>query len=439
MQLSTLKEIIVGNRRFIMSQAMAIVPRSGAEIPAQLSKVAVLYGVRRSGKTFILFDQFIRHGEAALYLDFEDDRLLDFTLADFDILKPAFLELYPHLIDAPLAFFLDEVQNVVGWERFCRRAVEREGISVYVSGSSSRMMPSEIHTELRGRAWSQEIMPYSFAEFLRSRGLDPGDPALPYGPERERVKQLFGRYMRKGGFPEVSILETEFDQQKLLRDYYAALYFRDLVERYQITNIPLLDVLSDRLFSSFATRFTLTAFYKQYQGRIPLSKDLLFRYYRYFMESMLLYEVRLFAESSYARMRNPAKLYPIDTGLCRRVSSSDDGRLLETVVFLELRRRGFELFYFNDRRECDFILRGADGSLQAIQVCYELSKENRQREVGGLLDACRRIGSHSGLILTWGEEMELAEEDVTILIQPVWKWCLEGAISIYSRSTTQNA
>jgi predicted AAA+ superfamily ATPase len=424
-QLSTLKEIIANNRRFILSQAKVIIPRCGAQIPAQLNKVAVLYGVRRSGKTFILFDQYIRHGEAALYLDFEDDRLRDFTLADFDMLKTAFLELYPHLIDAPLAFFLDEVQNVEGWERFCRRAVEREGIAVYVSGSSSRMMPAEIHTELRGRAWSLEIMPYSFAEFLRSRGLDPYDPALPFGAERERVKLLFDRYMRKGGFPEVSVLENEFEQQKLLKDYYGALYFRDLVERYQTTNIPLLDVLSDRLFSAFATRFTLTAFYKQYQGRIPLSKDLLFRYYHNFMESMLLYEVRLFAESSYARMRNPAKIYPVDTGLCRRVSSTDDGRLLETVVFLELRRRGCELFYFQDRGECDFISRDADGSLRAIQVCHELNDENSKREVRGLLTACKRIGADSGLILTWGEEAERTEDGVAVSIRPVWKWCLE--------------
>lgn len=426
MHLSTLKEIIAGNRQFIQNRAPAVIPRSGVEIPSGLNKVMVLYGVRRSGKTFILFDQFVRHGEAALYLDFEDDRLQDFTLADFDLIKPAFLELYPHLIGAPLAFFLDEVQNVEGWERFCRRAVEREGIAVFVSGSSSRMMPSEIHTELRGRAWSLEIMPYSFAEFVRSKGFDPNDPALPYGGDRDRVKHLFDRYLRRGGFPEVCALESEFDQQKLLKDYYAALYFRDLVERYQITNIPLLDALSDRLFSSFAARFTLSAFYKQYHGRFPLSKDLLFRYYRHFLDSMLLYEVRLFAESSYARMRNPAKLYPVDTGLCRRVTSTDDGRLLETTVFLELKRRGLELFYFHDQRECDFIARSADGTLQAIQVCFELTGENREREIGGLVDACRRIGMDTGLILTWGEERDIAEAGITISVRPVWKWCLEN-------------
>ncbi|MEA5115637.1 MAG: ATP-binding protein [Geobacteraceae bacterium] len=427
MQLSTLKEIIAGNRQFILNRAPAIIPRSGFVVPTGLNKVVVLYGVRRSGKTFILFDQCIRHGDAALYLDFEDDRLLGFNLSNFDLLKTAFLELYPGLIGTPPALFLDEVQNVEGWERFCRRAVEREGMAVFVSGSSSRMMPAEIHTELRGRAWSLEVMPYSFAEYVRSRGLDPTDPTLVFGKDRDRVRQLFGQYLRRGGYPEVCAVESDFDRMKLLKDYYGALYFRDLVERYQITNIPLLDALSDRLFSSFATRFTLSAFYKQYNGRFPLSKDLLFRYYRHFLESMLLYEVRLYAESSYARMRNPAKLYPVDTGLCRRVTSADDGRLLETVVFLELKRRGLELFYFHDKRECDFITRDAAGALQAIQVCHELTEENREREVGGLLDACRRIGADGGLLLTWGEEWLVEEAGVTISCLPVWKWCLETA------------
>lgn len=424
MQLSTLKEVIEDSRRFFQSRAPYIVPRSGVNIPSTLNKVAVLYGVRRSGKTFILFDQANRHGEAALYLDFEDDRLHGFTLSDFDLLKPAFLELYPHLIGAPLAFFLDEVQNVNGWERFCRRAVEREGISVYVSGSSSRMMPSEIHTELRGRAWSLEIMPFSFAEFLKCKGFNSDDPALSYGMDRDRLKHIFDQYMRRGGYPEVCALESDFDRQKLLKDYYGALYFRDLVERYQISNIPLLDALSDRLFSSFATRFTLSAFYKQYQGRIALSKDLLFRYFRYFLESMLMYEVRLFAESSYVRMRNPAKLYPVDTGLCRRVASSDDGRLLETVVFLELKRRGLELFYHQNRGECDFITRDESGRLSGIQVCYELSDENREREIRGLVDACRQIGVDNGLILTWGEERDIVEDGIAVFIRPVWRWCL---------------
>lgn len=165
-------------------------------LPSGLNKVVVLYGVRRSGKTFILFNQALRHGEGALYLDFEDDRLHGFTLADFDLLKPAFLELYPHLIGQPLAFFLDEVQNVEGWERFCRRSAEREGIAVYVSGFSSRMMPAEIHTELRGRAWSQEVTPYSFAEYLAGKGFDPDDPELPFSGDRDMVRHIFSLYLR---------------------------------------------------------------------------------------------------------------------------------------------------------------------------------------------------------------------------------------------------
>ena len=144
------------------------------------------------------------------------------------------------------------------------------------------------------------------------------------------------------------------------------MFFRDLVERYGITNIPLLDSLTDKLFSSFSLKFSSTSFYKQYKGRFPFSKDLLFRYYKYFLQSMLVFEVRKFAESTYKRMRNPAKVYLVDTGLCRRTTSADAGRVLENIVFLELRRSGYEVFYFEEKRECDFIARTGDNSLLPI-------------------------------------------------------------------------
>jgi len=139
-----LKEIITTNAEFILKYAGNIVAREGVLFPETLSKVVVLYGVRRSGKTFILYDLFKKYRDISLYLDFEDERLLDFELKDFRLLKDAFLDLKPHLVGKKLVFLLDEVQNVEGWEKFCRRAAERENIRVFAGGSSSRMMPDEI-------------------------------------------------------------------------------------------------------------------------------------------------------------------------------------------------------------------------------------------------------------------------------------------------------
>ena len=421
----TLKEIIVSNQEFILKQVKKTVDREGISFPKPLKKTVVFYGVRRSGKTFILFDIFKKFRDRSLYIDFEDERLTGFQLKDFEKLRESFLELNPHLSGKEIVFLLDEVQNIEGWERFCRRAVERENISVFVSGSSSKMMPSEIHTELRGRSWSIEILPFSFKEYLLAMNVDIKDKNIMYGTGKTLLKKHFSEYMKWGGFPEAAFLKTDFEKTKLIKEYMSAMYFRDLVERYNITNIHLLENLTDKIFSSFSMKFSLTSFYKQYKDKFPFSKDLLFRYYKHFLQSMLVFEVRKFAESTYKRMRNPAKVYLIDTGLCRRITSADAGRSLENIISLELKRRGYEIFYFEDKRECDFIVKTEKGELAPIQATFELNEANTEREIGGLIDACKHLGTDEGTILTYDEERDLTQDGISIKIMPVWKWCIE--------------
>jgi predicted AAA+ superfamily ATPase len=420
-----LKDILVSNEEYILKHVKKIIKREGVFSPRTLNKTVVFYGVRRSGKTFILFDLFKKNINNSVYADFEDDRLLEFKLGDFERLKEAVLELKPHLIGKEIIFLLDEVQNIKGWEKFCRRAVERENINVYVSGSSSKIMPSEIHTELRGRVWSVEILPFSFREYLFSKGVDPAIRDILYGHQKAVVKNHFSEYIRWGGFPEVSFLESEFEKTKLLKEYLSAMFFRDLAERYEITNIPLLEALMDKLFSSFSMKFSLTSFYKQYKEKFPFSKDLLFRYYKYFLQSMLIFEVRKFAESVYKRMRNPAKVFLVDIGICKRITSQNAGRLLENVVFLELRRRGFDAFYFEEKRECDFIAM-KDNKLFPVQVSYEMNDENRKRETDGLIEACKWLNIKEGAIITYDEEKEMELDGISIKVLPAWKWLIQG-------------
>jgi predicted AAA+ superfamily ATPase len=421
---NSLKEIIVSNEEFILKHVKKIVDRENILVPETLKKTVVFYGVRRSGKTFILFDLFKKYSDYSVYIDFEDERLSGFELKDFETLKDAVLELKPHLTEKNPVFLLDEVQRIEEWERFCRRAVERESIKIFVSGSSSKMMPSEIHTELRGRSWSIEILPFSFREYLHAKDVDVNDKRFIYGSKKAVVKNYFSEYMKWGGFPEISFINSELEKTKLMKEYMGAMYFRDLVERYAMTNISLLESLMDKLFSSFSMKFSLTSFYKQYKDKFPFSKDLLFRYYKHFLESMLIFEVRKFSESAYKRMRNPAKVYPVDMGLCKRITSADSGRLLENMVFLELRRRGFEVFYFEEKRECDFIARTDDNRLLPIQVSFELNKENTEREIEGLIEACKRLGINEGIILTYDDEKQFDKDGINIEVLPVWKWLL---------------
>jgi len=449
-----IKEIILSNRQFILESLPGIVPRAAADVAAH-GKTVILYGIRRSGKTFILYDIFRRNRDAALYLDFEDDRLAGFTAADFPTVQEAFLELRPEA-SGRIVYLFDEIRHVEGWERFCRRVTERENAEVYVTGSSSKLMPLEVDTAIRGRARSVAVFPFSFPEFVRLRQGTVARDEFLYGAGKVEAKRLFAEYARWGAFPEVAIAAAPLEKTKLLQEYLRAMFFRDLVERYGMTNIALFDALSDKLFSSFSTRLSLTAFYRKYKDLFPFSKDLLFQYFHNFEESMLIFAVRKFSESSYKRSRNPVKIYPADTGLCRRVASEDAGRILENIVFLELARRGAEVYYFEEKQECDFIVKNEEGVREwagagdgtgdgtrlgdgtgegtrfaAFQVCRELTDENRLRETGGLMAACRRLALTEGTILTDDQEWEEESEGIKITVLPVWRWLKLGTEPLF--------
>jgi len=422
MEKEKLKEIILSNREFINKEVKYIIKREKVRLPKGLNKVVIFYGVRRSGKTFVLFDLFKKYYNKSLYIDFEDDRLINFSVNDFEILKEAFNELFPHLLSENKCFFLDEVQYINGWEKFCRRAVEKENINVFVAGSSSKIMPLEIHTTLRGREWSIEITPFSFKEYLLAKGVILGNEYL-YGSKKVILKNHFSEYMKWGGFPEVTLLENDFEKKKLLEEYIAAMFFKDLVERFNMTNKSLLNTLTDKLFSSFGQRLSLNAFYKQYKDKFPFSKDSLYEYYKNFIDSMLTFEIKIFSESTYRRLRNPSKIYVVDQGLVRRVTSEDKGRILENIAFLELRKKAENIFYYSEKGECDFVVK-KDNDFFPHQVCFELNEKNRKREVDGLVECCSRLGKTEGVILTNDQEKKMRVESVDIKVLPVWKWLL---------------
>jgi len=419
-----LKEVIATNIVYILEKVRPVVPRERVAWPVVPGKVVIFHGVRRSGKTFLLYEALKGLPDQGLYLDFEDDRLDGFAVADFALLKSAFLDLYPQKAGAEILFLLDEVQRIPGWERFARRAVEREGDRVAVAGSSSAISPAGIHTSLRGRAWSQEVLPFSFREALSARGIRAGKQPL-FGKKQVPIRVAFREYLSWGGFPEVVLASTDEDRRKLLREYYGAMFFRDLVERYTITNAPLLERLSETLFSSCSRKVSLSALLRQWKQLFPFSKDLLYRYYSHVLDSTLIYESRTFSSSVHARQRNPAKVYLVDTGLARRITSSDLGHLLENAVFLELKRRGYEMSYFAGAREVDFLARRDGEKTLPVQVSWELTPANRDREVEGLLEACRVLGLSEGLMLTDDQEEDIKLGAVRISLRAVWRWMLE--------------
>ncbi|RKX52368.1 MAG: hypothetical protein DRP30_06290 [Thermotoga sp.] len=424
----TLKEIMVENREYILS-IDKILPRE-IDIPdveslKRLKKAVVLYGVRRSGKSFILLHIFKKHPEKAFYIDFADERLHDIEAKDLEKIWETILELKPELIKSKDVILLfDEIQNVPMWEKFVRRLVEKKNAVAFCAGSSSKITPKEIHTSLRGRSWSIEVLPFSFKEFMNAKFNVEDVSEYLYGDRKVLVKGAFLEYVKYGGMPEVVLSRSEFEKRKMIKEYISSMYFRDMVERYRISNIVLLDTLWNRLFTAYATKFSVNGFYRHYRNLIPISKDTLYEYYKHFIDSMLLFEVRKFTESPYKRMRNPAKIYLVDHGLAKKISSENFGRILENIIYIELRRRGYEVYYLEEEgRECDFIAM-KDDKVEAYQVSWELNEENKDREIEGLLTASRIADTDELFVLTYDQEGMIKNGGKEIKVIPAWKWLL---------------
>ena len=424
-----LKEIITENKKFIIDLPDIISRRNIPLPPDNINKAVILYGVRRSGKSFILYDIFKKHPDSSLYIDFEDERLSDIKTEDMESVRSAFFELNPHLINDKnnVYFLFDEIQNIANWEKFVRRMAEKENIHIFCAGSSSKITPYKINTSLRGRSWSVETFPFSFKELLELKlggyGRNIKTPDIFYGDNKIVIKKYLSEYLQYGGFPEIILAGSEFEKTKLLREYLDAMFFKDLIERFDVKNIKLIDALKNKLFSSFSTKLSLASVYRQYKDNFPFSKDSLYSYYNYFLDSMLIYETRKFTESVYKRTRNPAKIYLADNGLCKRTTSPDFGRLLENLTFIELKKNYDEIFYFEGKRECDFIV-SKSAAFSVFQVCYELNDSNRDRELEGLVEAAESLGLKEGIVITYDVEDHFVYNGININVTPFWKWAL---------------
>lgn len=310
-----------------------------------------------------------------------------------------------------------------------RRLVEREAITLYVAGSSSRINPQNISSALRGREWAISLFPFSFSEYLRAQGLVL-DKGILYGKEKVIINRYLLEYLKYGGFPEVVFAKSDFDKQKILRQYLSAMFFKDLIEQFKINNLNLLEALKENLFSNFSSKFSGLAFYKQFKDKFPLSKSSIFAYYRAFIQALLIFETRIFSSSSYRRLRNPAKIYLVDIGLASRTKSFDWGYALENIVYLELKRDGYEIFYHAGEYECDFIIKKSGRIYEPIQVAWEITDENKVREYNGLIEACKLLKKNKGYIITKDQEFEEKIKGIKINAIPFVKWLLiEGVLN----------
>jgi len=403
--------------------------------PADLKRILAIVGPRRAGKTYFMYQliQSLLQGnqyskEHILFLDFEDYRLVDFTGDAMDELFAAFHQLAGRY---PLFLFFDEIQNLPNWNRVLRTLHNRGQFRIIVSGSNSELLSSEIATELRGRYEDIILLPFSFREYLRYRDISY-TPASLRTAARGNIFAAFDDYIKHGGFPEVAMASNESEQRRLLQSYFKTIFYRDILERYNIKARYVLDALMSDILENYASLFSITRFEKQLKSNdLPGSKRTIANYFHYLTEAFFVIANEKFSFSPRQRTMNPKKAYLTDTGFAAlgRPFTENRGRIIENIVAIELFRRGMEIYYFKNRNECDFIIKHGRRPTHAIQVCWELTNRNEKRELAGLADACRSLGLTSGIILTYGQDEEREKDGLKISVRPIWKWLLEADVN----------
>ncbi len=408
-----------------------------ARLPKVQGKAHAVIGMRRSGKTTFLRQLLAdrRSGlppERALYLSFDDDRLAGVGVEQLGFLLEEFYRRYPALRGREsVLWLLDEIQLVPGWERFVRRAMDSETVEFVVSGSSARMLSREVHTSLRGRGMETVIRPFSFREFLRHRGEEPAKPAKRWtAAERSLVEKRFREFLVEGGFPETQGLSPAL-RIELLQGYVDTVLFRDVVERFSVSQVAALRWLVRHCLRNPAGSFSVHRLTQDLKAQgHGVARDAVHALLGHLVDAFLLSEVPLATDSERKRNSNPRKIYPADPGFIPAFDASGRGNVghaLETAVLNELERRRAEVGYVKtaDGLEVDFLARyPADGE-ELIQVCADLSSaETRTRELRALAAAAKEYPHAAQRILVLDRDARLGIKAPGAEVLPAYEWLL---------------
>jgi predicted AAA+ superfamily ATPase len=414
---------------FIQKDIKDILPRE-YDIPLESKKIISLIGVRRSGKSSILFDivNKLRENiprENIIYLNFEDDRLFPLKLQNLDDILESYFELYPQNYDKKFYLFLDEVQVVDGWEKYVRRVYDNYEIHIYITGSSAKLLSSEIATSLRGRSITYEIFPLSFSEYLYFKNIEVN---LHSTKSLGFIKNALNTYIIDGGFIE-TVEEDNTIARKILSDYLELIVYKDIVDRYNIKNRMLLKQLTKYCFTNIATLISFTKLYNDFKSQgFKLSKDTIFEYISHLEDAYALFSVAIYKNSIKQEQRNPKKIFAIDSGFKKIYDyaiGEDLSKLYENIVFLHLRRETKEIYYYKGRQELDFYA-NIEGKKLLINVSVDIQDEKtKKREFKALLEAMEYFNSTEAYLITKDKESVEEIEGKKIKIVPLYKWLLD--------------
>lgn len=405
-------------------------------LPKDLQKVITLYGPRRSGKTYLFYQMMLelaKEGVASkrmLYINFEDERILPFSKDDWEVLLEVFFELYPENVGEKVYLFLDEAQEAPYWDKFVRRMSEKKEFRIFLTGSSSKLLSKEIATSLRGRTISYFLTPFSFREALLAKGIK-AQANVEHLQQRHLIKKEFSNYLKFGGFPE-AIEKEDPIKIRILQEYFELVFYRDIVERHKIRNYTLMKELMRYLVNNFASLFSIMGYYNLLKSSgQKTGKDTVCEYVSWLEDVNFVKFVQFYDYSIKRRAVNPRKIYCIDTGLITAIASQfseNKGRYLENAVYLELLRRGKEVFYWKDgaAREVDFLVAERGKPKQLIQVAASIEDNKvKERELTPLIAAAEKFKIEDCFILTADQNAEFSAGRFKIKIRPIWLWLLE--------------
>jgi len=384
----------------------------------KLNLPLVITGVRRCGKSYLLKiikDELRLKEKEYLYINFNDERFIDFSVEDFQKIIDFLNE---QKYNEKCFLFIDEIQEVDNWEKWIDRI--KESYKIVITGSNSKLLSSEISTILTGRSLSLMLTPLNFREFLGAKKISIENWKMDLKKQAE-IRSLFKDYLVNGGFPK-HVLTGE---NIIIKELYEQILYRDIIERFSKSRTKVIKEISVSLLSNPSSlvsmrQISATTHIKNL-GSVKSILDA-------FESSFLFFFVNKFDFSVKKQTQNPRKVYCIDNGFPVALGfrlSDDMGKLIENLTAVELKRKGKEVFYHSDKNECDFVIREGNKIAEAIQVCYNLTEDNKGRETKGLIEVMERFKLKEGLILTYDQTDEFKIGTIRIKVLPVWKWLLD--------------
>lgn len=416
-----LKEIILRQNQNFEKEASFIEGSIFTDIKDYINipHILVISWLRRVGKSTLL-KQIKKHfyfDEKNIYLNFEDEKLLWFEVGDFDIL----LEIFFSLNNNSKTYFFDEIQNIDKFELAIRRLYE-EWYKFFITWSNASLLSQELWTRLTGRYTKLELFPFSFKEFLIFNQIQINENDLYFPENRVRIKTYFEEYLNNWWLPEY----VKYKNEEIVKQVYDDIIYKDILVRYNITDSRSFKELSKYLISNITSEFS----YNKLKNILWFwSVNTVKSYINFLENSYLLFQVEKFDYSVKKQIINNKKIYCIDNAFYNLVwfsFSQNNWQKLENLVFIELKRRWYKIFYHKAKKECDFLIHDRWVIVWAIQVSWSLYEaDTKKREINWLLEAMKTYDLKEWIILTNDEEENLEIEEKVVKIIPVWKWILD--------------